>query len=256
MPDLAFAPDLALVAAIEQHSALAWPAPDVVALNGWELRYTPGSRSRRVNCLTPVQPAPGRFAETLERARALCRERGITCTVRLMPLAGDEPFVHLRAMGLEGVGPTSVQVADLRERPASEGVRLVQGFDAAWVEQMGLAHDDSDQERAIITKLLAEVTEPQTLAVAFDGRTPAAFGRTVIRDRLAGIFHIVTDPSFRRRGHARRLVLALMAAAQAQGATRAFLQVEMRNETARALYASLGFQHVYTYDHWAVKAEE
>ncbi|HEX5666398.1 MAG TPA: hypothetical protein VFX71_06155, partial [Hyphomicrobium sp.] len=149
-PDSPLSTDLALVAAIEQHSALAWPAPDIVTLHGWELRFTPGSRSRRINCLTPVRPVPGRFPETLERARAICRERGVACTVRLMPLAGNEPYVHLRGMGLEGVGPTSVQVARLHTQSNPDGVRLIHGFDGTWVEQMGLAHDDSGQERAII----------------------------------------------------------------------------------------------------------
>lgn len=245
-------PDLSLVAALERHSAFAWPAPEVVAINGWELRFTPGSRSRRVNCLTPVAPVAGRFAETLSVARRVCAGRGASCTVRLQPLGGDEPRDHLLGLGLSPEGATSVQVAPLGGMgPPPEGVRLVDGFDPAWVEAMGLAHHDSPEEREAIARVLSRVSEGQVLGTVMDGASPAAFGRTVVRDGLAGVFHVVTADGHRRRGHARRLLRALLAAARARGAMRAYLQVTLANAEARPLYESLGFREVYVYDYWA-----
>jgi GNAT superfamily N-acetyltransferase len=48
-------------------------------------------------------------------------------------------------------------------------------------------------------------------------------------------------------GHAARIIGALSAWAQAQGAARAYLQVVADNVPARALYAGLGFADAYAY---------
>nr|WP_256515543.1 GNAT family N-acetyltransferase [Alsobacter ponti] len=116
---------------------------------------------------------------------------------------------------------------------------------------MGLAHEDDATELAVVALLLERAAAGQVLATAFDGGRPAAFGRAVVRGDLAGIFHVVTDAAHRRRGLGRRTVAALMAAAAARGARRAYLQVTVANAEARPLYAWLGFREVYVYDYWA-----
>jgi ribosomal protein S18 acetylase RimI-like enzyme len=50
---------------------------------------------------------------------------------------------------------------------------------------------------------------------------------------------------------AARIVSALLGFAQEQGATRSYLQVEVKNETAVALYERLGFTTAYQYRYWA-----
>jgi len=56
-----------------------------------------------------------------------------------------------------------------------------------------------------------------------------------------GIANVVTHPRFRRRGIARRLVVAAIDAARRRGAPRVLLQVRDDNAPARHLYESLGF---------------
>ena len=64
---------------------------------------------------------------------------------------------------------------------------------------------------------------------------------------LAGLFEIATARGEQRKGHARRLVLSALKWARQHGARKAWLQVEADNETALALYRSLGFEEVYRY---------
>ena len=64
---------------------------------------------------------------------------------------------------------------------------------------------------------------------------------TEVARSIAHIAQIVVDPSLRRQGLGRRLLLAAAARAAALGAKRLTLIVSGHNTAARALYASLGF---------------
>jgi len=53
---------------------------------------------------------------------------------------------------------------------------------------------------------------------------------------------VATDPGWRRRGLARSLLVALLAAARGRGARHATLEVAASNNAALGLYAGLGFR--------------
>lgn len=240
--------DRALVAALERHCAKAWPAPEIVRIHGWELRFAPGSRSRRVNALTPMDPVPGKFIETLDLARRLCADRGIGCTVRITPLAGAEAETELARRGIPELDATAVEVAPLGPTLADEPDCVVASNpERAWLEGMAAANGVPEPEKAVIARLLGGVVYPQAFATALQDGDPVAFARAAVGDGLLGIFHVATMPEARRRGHARRAVKALMAWGRRQGAMRAYLQVQETNAPARALYAELGFREIYRY---------
>ena len=77
-------------------------------------------------------------------------------------------------------------------------------------------------------------------------------GRWLQANGVMGLFQISTLPDMRRRGFGRAIIEALIRWGQGQGATEAYLQVERKNEGARALYRSFGFQTAYDYSYWWV----
>ena len=58
------------------------------------------------------------------------------------------------------------------------------------------------------------------------------------------ILNVAVQPEWRRRGIARRLVEALLAALAAAGARQVYLEVRESNVAARQLYAAFGFGEV------------
>lgn len=242
--------DRSLVRALENHSKNAWPAPEIVQVNGWEVRFAPGSRSRRVNCVTPMAPLAGKLEDTLALARKLCRERDLPCTLRVTPLGGQELAAWLTThdKGMTG-DVTSVQVAPLGGLPpAPTGVIVSDTLNEQWLN--GLAASGADQaERDLIGRLLARVTDPQAFACVVENGVPYAVGRTVAGHGLAGIFHIATAKNVRRQGHGRMIVNALMHWARERGAMRAYLQVVAANEPAISLYRGFSFREAYRYDY-------
>lgn len=84
------------------------------------------------------------------------------------------------------------------------------------------------------------LTQPTTLLTG----TADSFvlGRVILDE--AEILTLATAPAARRQGRARTALTAFLTAAQAHGATRAFLDVAEDNTPARALYASAGFTRI------------
>lgn len=242
--------DRSLVRALENHSKHAWPAPEVVQVNGWEVRFAPGSRSRRVNCVTPIAPVDGKIEDTFGLARKLCAERDLPCTLRVTPLGGQELADWLAAHNKSAsVDATAVQVAPLGGLPPAEsGVILSDQLNDQWLA--GLAASGADiAERELIGRLLARVSDPQAFACIIEKDEPVAVGRAVSGHGLAGIFHIATAKHARRQGHGRKIVNALMHWAREQNAMRAYLQVVAANEPAITLYRGFGFREAYRYDY-------
>lgn len=246
-------PDLDLIAAIERHSARAWPAPIVIAHHGWEMRFAPNSSSKRVNSLNPVQPEAGQFKTVLQSYLDECAARNVKGHVRLLPLAREDERAILNAAGIEGTGATSVEMIESFAAPHRDQDVVVSGtVTDAWLDAYTGAHAYAPEERAAVKAILETVSHEMGFAHLYENGVPVAAGRTAIIDGMAGFYQIATAPDQRRKGHARRIMTALMGFAAGQGARQGYLQVEMRNTPAKALYASLGFKSLYIYDYWAL----
>ena len=93
---------------------------------------------------------------------------------------------------------------------------------------------------------LSEFRNPK-VSLMLVARSPESGGRIigyivcwVVADELH-ILDLATEPSWRRKGIARMLVLAAIRQGDAVGASRAFLEVRSSNTAAILLYEGLGF---------------
>ena len=72
--------------------------------------------------------------------------------------------------------------------------------------------------------------------------TVTAFVITRTVDVEMDIVNLAVSPLFRRRGHARALIVSLIEQAASRGVRRAYLEVRESNAPARGLYRGLGFE--------------
>jgi GNAT superfamily N-acetyltransferase len=244
---------LALVRAIEHHSAIAWPALSVTQHYGWELRRSPPLVSRRVNSLNPVRPESGRFVDALTAARSLLAESGSALHVRMLPLADADAYRSLRSRGLLPQGETTVEILALTDKTAADPrVALSFAPSYAWLDAYMVADSHDVAEREALLSVLNAVLMPQAFAMVVEDGEPLAVGRGAISDGRLGIFHIATRADRRKSGLGRAIVSTLLDWGRRQAAEHAYLQVVTQNHPARALYRSFGFQPCYTYDYWTV----
>ena len=128
-------------------------------------------------------------------------------------------------------------------------VRLLPQPTSAWLAAMAYLQSYSKSEAALYRRIVRAVTIPAAFAILRDGEAdaPAALAFGAIHRDVVCYQSVVTDPSRRRRGLARRVMATLAAWAGEHGARAACLEVEAANSPALALYDRLGFNELYRY---------
>ena len=124
-------------------------------------------------------------------------------------------------------------------------VRPATVADVADVAQLELDGFPDDAWTADYLRLAAEGGLPTVrllVAESGDGIVGHAIVSTVFE--VAELQRIAVGSAYRRRGHARALLAAVVAAATDEGAERLLLEVRETNEPALAFYASAGFVEI------------
>jgi GNAT superfamily N-acetyltransferase len=278
--------DLELVDEIERAGVQGWPPSFVDELSdGWILRATPGlDRGRLSHALTPRDRRleAGELVGTLERVRSWSGHHGIRGGLQVAPLELHGDVVPgLVAAGWHPVWKCWVMAAD-RLEVLQRGARLTSGgVSAGGPSGAGQSGDErSGDPRSVGApappwisarrpnmEWLAtwEACQPSLSREAIDTHAATTFtemGERGVFGRLGesatgvavedgrrewvGLFSLVVREDLRGRGLGRRLCLALLEEVQAP---RVYLQVTMDNLAALALYRSLGFRAVHSYQH-------
>lgn len=129
-----------------------------------------------------------------------------------------------------------------RAHPGEVQVRPLRGTDIEKVSQIERRSFPTPwNTQAYVT----EIANPSAcyLVALFGERVVGYGGMWVIMDE-AHITTLAVDPDFRGQRIGERLLCALLAAAQAKGATRATLEVREGNDVAKQLYLKYGFAWV------------
>lgn len=223
------------IRALEHAAALAWPGVEQQWLGGWLLRAGHGVTSR-ANSAIPLDMS-AQIAD-LAAVRDWYRERGLPAWLalpeRLLPIhtPGIKP-ARVMVRELPAPPPSSSNVTPAQ--PSPSGVTLAQQPDAEWLR---LYERDVpvDVLTAVVDGQLVFATVPDC-AVGRGAVTPTPDGTPWL-----GISSVRVSPARRGQGHARSVCEALATWGAQAGARQAFVQVEVDNHAAIALYTSLGFR--------------
>lgn len=237
-----------LTAPLEHACLAAWPALEEHALDGWRVRFSAGF-TRRANSVNALGGGELAVHERVARCEALYAERGQPCVFKITPLVQPAGLDGLLGeAGYRREGETRVQVlAALPGDPEPARCALGAAQGADWLAAFTAMDETPARHRPTLRAILGRIAAPHVGAVLHGADGPVACGRAVAGEGQVGLFDIVTAPAHRGRGHARRLIAHLLAWGRAQGAQRAYLQVEADNVPALRLYERLGFQDVYRY---------
>lgn len=236
--------------AIDRAVTEAWPARERDALNGWALNADSGLTGRP-NAVAPLAWTGGDLEADIASAEDWLRDRALTPQFRITEDACAPSNLPdaLTARGYTRSMPTLVMARALGPIESDETVRLRAAPGAAFdaVMTAAAAHPEDTHERRGI---IARAPDPKIFAEVTQDAAVAAIGMSVVTGDLAGVFAMRTAPDARRRGHARRILRALLGWAHEQGAAHAYLQVEEDNPSAIALYESEGFVTRGRYWYW------
>jgi GNAT superfamily N-acetyltransferase len=226
---------------VEELAARGWPAAETLRADGWLLRHTPSLTRRRSNSALPVGDRHGNLALVED----FYARRAGRALVQVAPAeAGTSLDSELARRGWSSEGPTDVLVADTRAVLActqAGEVALAARPSAEWVTTWAACEERAD---AHAREVLERIEPPTAYALA---RGDLGVGLAVCERGWAGLFCVASAASARRRGIARNVVHVLTRWAAENGAQRVYLQVEVANGPAHALYAGMGFQRSHGY---------
>lgn len=212
------------IRALEHAAALAWPGTEQHWHDGWLLRAAGGYTSR-ANSAVPLD-----FSSTIAALPAIVDWYAHR---QLAPwLALPERLLPIRA---DGIKLTRMMVTDIAGVEPDPAVSFLDRPDPAWL---------ACYERDVPAEVLTAVVDGE---VVFAAISDAAVGRGALTTapdgtRWLGISAVHVNAEHRRRGHARRLCLAMLDWGAQRGADQAYVQVVTENTGAVLLYHSLGFR--------------
>lgn len=265
---------------LEEQSLQSWPALKQLELDGWLLRFA-GGYTKRSNSISPLYAGSKTDAQSINDSQhindiqhlvdkinrceqyyqqaglptifkitpytepsnldAVLEARGYVQTdlsrVQSMDLAGPVPLTLLN------IGHSHAQCLDA----AGYKVTIFEELNPLWLETVVRLSGLSDKYLEVKQRLLRHSGLNAGYVLLYVEGIPVACGLGVVAGGGLGIYEIGTDSVFRRRGHARQLLLHLLRWGASQGAQYAYLQVLADNRPALQLYESMGFRDRYSY---------
>lgn len=245
--------DLPSVRRLEAVGFRAWPAASVQYDGSWLIRLNAGHPSKRINSINPLDPSDTRdIPERLEKAGRRFAEYGRQLLVRQTPLTPPPLISYMNDANWTSVGETAVMMAELADSAAVESSDVIEHLPSRdvgrFVDARIRVAGEDDALKAGLTEVISAI-KPETGLFIFEepGFGPVAVSLTVQDNDLAGILQLAVAAEKRGRGIAKEILHSSMRWAKLKGAKRAWVQVEMDNEQAVALYRKAGFREVYRY---------
>lgn len=237
---------------VERACHLAWPSLQEETFGDWVFRFS-GGLSRRGNSANPLRATGGDISPMLAAAADAYSRAGLPTIIRTPDMLPAEIAAQLEAKSYRPEGETLTLYCELppgRMRRDPD-VMIADRPDEAWLHGMWAMKGLNERERATYRAIVGQLAIPAAFMSLMIEGGPVAMGFVAIHDRLLVVESLITDPAARGRGHARRLVGAMLAWGIEQGVDGTCLQVVADNDIAIRLYRGMGLtRELYRYRYW------
>jgi GNAT superfamily N-acetyltransferase len=240
-----------LILKLERMGGRAWPARIEERLGGWTLRAADGV-TRRANSVLPLgDPGVPNLEAGIQKVTGFYKQQNLPPRFQ-MTIASQPPNLEdvLVALGFKEELRVIVQVASIASLSAVKHAHEVEVTSTPrqdWFATYGQAEGYDQLSLAVRGGIMNRVSLPKAYAAALIDGLTVGVGFGVLDQGWLGIFAIATLERHRRQGVATALTSALGRWALSKGVRRAYLQVSEDNESAKRLYAPLGFRDCYVY---------
>jgi GNAT superfamily N-acetyltransferase len=238
-----------MIRIIEELSLNAWPSLHTILYDGWILRFADGY-TKRANSIIPLYSSSLDLHEKISTCEKIYKEKNQKVIYKMTsaPVPADLDS-ELESRGYKTDALTSIQLIDLSNKitSASTSVILSSELTEEWLEAFCTMSNISINNKTVLGQILNLIILKKCFVSITTGSRITACGLGVIQNGYMGIFDIVTDLSFRKKGFATNIMEGLLSWGKANNAHTAYLQVMLNNEAALKLYEKLGFKEEYKY---------
>ncbi|MCU1510265.1 MAG: family acetyltransferase [Arthrobacter sp.] len=238
----------------------AWPAPERQDDGGWVLRAASGVTQRANSVWPRNEPGatPNSQSAALRNARLWYRKRRLPLILQVFE---DPRYARLNALLDEGgftrQSETLILVRDAgapraEDAPAGPGDVEVSAYPSEeWLRLWWSVDGRGGAAELAVARGILEGCPSLYALVRDDDGVPAAVGRLAVPPGGAvgrgGLYAVATRPDERRRGHAARIIQALVHKGAQRGLAGFWLLVMASNAGARELYCQAGFHEAGRY---------
>ena len=234
---------------MEELSLDAWASLQTMLYDGWVIRFANGY-TKRANSVNPLYSSNIDLEEKLPFCENLYRERNLPAVFKLTrAVHPDDLDDRLAERGYQKDSLTSVQTVDLQvsDLQVPLTAELQESLSDDWLGNFCAMSAISEAQRKTLREILLNIIPRRCFVSLTSKGRVVACGLGVLQSGYIGLFDIVTDPDFRRRGYGQQVVTGILAWGKENGAKMAYLQVMLNNPPALQLYAKLGFREQYKY---------
>jgi GNAT superfamily N-acetyltransferase len=229
----------------------AWPALHEAVIDGWLLRFAKGM-TRRANSANPLRAERNDSEAVISRLEGEYRKQKLPVYFRIPSIIGPTMPSRLAQLGYKAEGESHALYADVGDvhLRADAEVAVAIRPDEEWLSAIARLQGHSPPAKVVYRQIISSIKVPAAFAtLRHEGMIVSlAFG--TIHDDLLCVESVITDPAFRGRGLARRMLGGLTAYAQPQ-ITGVCLQVQADNTAGKRLYGNLGLRELYRYHYQA-----
>jgi ribosomal protein S18 acetylase RimI-like enzyme len=238
-----------MITIIEELSLNAWTSLQTMVYDGWIIRFANGY-TKRANSVNPLYPSTVDIDEKLQFCENLYQGKNLPVVFKLTPAVHPSNLDdRLVESGYQKDSPTSVQTLDLEalNLQAPSKTEMQDNLSDEWLENFCAVSAISELHRQTLREILSNIVPRHCFASLRFNHRVVACGLGVLQADYLGLFDIVTDKDFRRRGYGQQVVKSILAWGKENKAQTAYLQVMLDNTPALHLYAKLGFLEQYQY---------
>ncbi|GAB6988828.1 GNAT family N-acetyltransferase [Paenibacillus pini] len=238
---------------LEEYTLNTWPAEHTKLLNGWLLRYASGYTKRSNSVSSLYWSTDGNVLDAIRSVEKCYMEYGQDVIFKITPFINPSGLDEvLNSEGYTSIDHSSVRQVDLDEVVEPNGsthALIKEECDEQWLDQLAMMNGLSQKQKDTTRRLLKGSPLKQAFVTLFQNDIPVAVGLGVIDCDYIGLYDIVTNAQFRRRGYGEQLVLHILKWGKANAAKYSFLQVVQANLAAIRLYDKLGYKELYEYSY-------
>ncbi len=235
---------------IEDMSLNAWPSHKMELYDGWILRFS-YFYTHRTNSVEQFGSSSLPWREKIPYCENEYRRLGSPAVFKISPLVSPDFDYTLENRGYEIQHTTDVMTLPLSASfldASCPDVVFTSDIPDIWIRSLFELKGTKNPVHLKVVPSMYRAIPKETVcaSVKKDGRIIATGLGILDRDYI-GIYAIHVQEQYRRQGLARQICTGLLREGMKKGAENAYLQVVQGNLNAHRLYASLGFDHFYTY---------
>ena len=235
---------------IEELSLNALPCLQQILDDGWILRFAEGY-TKRANSITPLYHSSNEdLIQKIERCQAIYRRFNLRPIFRLTNESRLKTLDRtLGELGYQKQDSVSVCVKDLDRQNIdyNNKVTIDNEISEEWLDRYVHAVDLPVRHWNTLSTMLDIIPDPVCYAMLKERSRFCSCGLGVLAKNYLGLFFIATVKQQRGKGYGKQLVSAMLQWGRNNGAIRAYVRVETKNQSARNLYNKLGFTEAYQY---------